>query len=161
MREIGLIGLGNAGRPLGERLLSKGYPLKVYDINHEAAEPLIRLGAQMAGSAEEAATETTITILPSSVEVKAAVLGPRGVLSRIRDGFTLIDLSGTDPQCARELEQGIKERGEGYTSGPHGRIGFEDLSSLYRNRGEELRPRIPAHHARGSLWKILRKPNRH
>lgn len=97
MRQIGLIGLGNAGKPLGERLLSKGYPLKVYDINPEAAEPLVKFGAQIAGSAEEAATETTITILPASVEVKAAVLGPRGVLTGIRPGFILIDLSGTDP----------------------------------------------------------------
>ena len=109
MRQIGLIGLGNAGRPLAERLLSKGFPLKVYDINPEATDPLVRLGAQMAGSAEEATTEITITILPSTVEVKAAVFGPRGVLSGIRTGFILIDLSGTDPQCARELAQGIKE----------------------------------------------------
>ena len=34
MPTIGLIGLGNAGRPIGERILALGYTLTVYDLNH-------------------------------------------------------------------------------------------------------------------------------
>ncbi len=117
MRTIGLIGSGNAGRPLGERLLMKGYPLKVYDLNPEAAEPLVKLGAERADSAEEATTEVTITILPSSVEVKAAMFGPKGVLAGIKPGYHLIDLSGTDPDCARELEQRIKDKNGEFLGG--------------------------------------------
>jgi len=60
MKQIGLVGLGNAGRPLGERLLKKGFPLKVYDLNPEAAEPLVKLGAKLAGSAEEATCDLII-----------------------------------------------------------------------------------------------------
>ncbi len=110
MKQIGLVGLGNAGKPLGERLLRKGFPLKVYDINPEAAQPLVKLGAVMADSAEDAVCDLTITILPSSVEVRAAVLGQKGVLDGIRPGFTLVDLSGTDPGCARELQREISNR---------------------------------------------------
>ncbi len=109
-KTIGLIGLGNAGRPIAERLLSKGYSLKVYDIRPEAVEPLKNLGATASSSPREAAAQITITVLPSSTEVKAAVLGEGGVLAAIEPGFVLIDLSGTDPDCAREIEMKIKER---------------------------------------------------
>ena len=117
MKQIGLVGLGNAGGPLGERLLKKGFPLKVYDLNPEAVEQLVKLGAEKADSAEEATRDVTITILPSSVEVKAAVLGQRGVLGGIRPGFTLIDLSGTDPDCARELQQQIGDKNGKFLGG--------------------------------------------
>ncbi len=117
MKQIGLVGLGNAGKPLGERLLGKGYPLKVYDINPEAADPLVKLGAVMADSAQDAVCDLTITILPSSVEVRAAVLGQKGVLGGIQPGFTLIDLSGTDPDCARELQQQVRARNGEFLGG--------------------------------------------
>jgi 3-hydroxyisobutyrate dehydrogenase-like beta-hydroxyacid dehydrogenase len=33
MASIGLIGLGNAGRPMAERILAKGHSLTVFDID--------------------------------------------------------------------------------------------------------------------------------
>lgn len=109
-KTVGLIGLGNAGRPIAERLLSKGYSLKVYDIRPEAIKPLKKLGATASSSPRQAAAQITITVLPSSTEVKAAVLSEGGVLPAIEPGFVLIDLSGTDPDCARGIELKIKER---------------------------------------------------
>lgn len=117
MKTVGLIGLGNAGKPIGERLLGKRYSLKVYDINAEAVEPLIKLGASKVASAQEAVSEVTITVLPSTVEVKAAVFGENGILSGIQPNFVLIDLSGTDPGCARELERSIEEKQGGFLGG--------------------------------------------
>jgi 3-hydroxyisobutyrate dehydrogenase-like beta-hydroxyacid dehydrogenase len=117
MMSIGLIGLGNAGGPFGQRLLSKGHQIKVFDLNSEAMDSMVKLGATKVGSAQEAVTDVTITVLPSSVEVRAAVFGERGVLEGIRPGNVLIDLSGTDPDCARELEQKVKERGGEFLGG--------------------------------------------
>lgn len=117
MKTIGLIGLGNAGRPFGERLLKKGYSLRVYDLNPDAVEGLAKLGAMKTASAKEATAEVTITILPSSDEVRAAVFGDRGVLAGIKPGYILIDLSGTDPNCARELESELSERNAGFLGG--------------------------------------------
>ena len=37
MPTIGLIGLGNAGWPIGERILARGYTLTVYDLNPATA----------------------------------------------------------------------------------------------------------------------------
>ena len=110
MKEVGLIGLGNAGRPIAERLLKKGYRLKVYDLNPEPMNALSELGATKAASARESVSEITFTVLPSSKEVKAAVFGENGVLAAIQPGFVLLDLSGTDPRFARELEVEVENR---------------------------------------------------
>jgi len=105
MQSIGLIGLGNAGRPMAERILSKGYRLTVFDIDAQAVRAVVESGARAAKSAAEAVQEITITLLPSSVEVRQAVLGSDGALASLQFGKTLIDLSGTDPDCARELQE--------------------------------------------------------
>lgn len=110
VKTIGLIGLGNAGRPIGERLLGKGYSLKVFDLRAEAARELIHRGAVRAASPVEATSEVTITVLPSSDEARAAVMGDRGILAGMKPGFILLDLSGTDPVCAREIDQEIRKR---------------------------------------------------
>ncbi len=117
MSTIGLIGLGNAGGPLGTRLLNKGHQFKAYDLNPQAMESMVELGATAAGSAREATSEVTIMALPSSVEVGAAMLGEDGVLAGMKRGSVLIDLSGTDPDCARELQQQVKDHGGEFLGG--------------------------------------------
>lgn len=106
MQSIGLIGLGNAGRPMGERILSRGYALTVFDIDTAAVDALVQGGACRAASAREAAfNDMTITLLPSSVEVRQAIFGENGAFAAMGPKKTLIDLSGTDPDCAREMQE--------------------------------------------------------
>jgi 3-hydroxyisobutyrate dehydrogenase len=117
MKEIGLIGLGNAGRPIVERLLAKGYRLKVFDLNPEPMNALAQLGAAKTTAPREAVSEITLTVLPSSAEVKAAAFGADGVLAGIRSGRTLIDLSGTDPIFTRALEAEVEARSGAFVGG--------------------------------------------
>jgi 2-hydroxy-3-oxopropionate reductase len=117
VQSIGLIGLGNAGRPMAERILSKGYPLTVYDLNAAAIENMARQGAKPAYSAREAVSELTITLLPSSVEVREAVFGDNGVITGLRSGAIVIDLSGTDPDFAREMAERLEERQATFVGG--------------------------------------------
>jgi 3-hydroxyisobutyrate dehydrogenase-like beta-hydroxyacid dehydrogenase len=117
MQSIGLIGLGNAGKPMAQRILSKGYGLKVFDINRGAIEAVVKLGGRGAESALHAVRDVTITLLPSSVEVRQAVFGAGGVFEAMRPGKTLIDLSGTDPDCAREIQARFKERQAAFLGG--------------------------------------------
>ncbi len=51
MKYVGLIGLGNAGGPFGQRLLAKGHQVKVFDLNSEAMDTMVKLGATKVGSA--------------------------------------------------------------------------------------------------------------
>ena len=114
MNAIGIVGLGNAGKPIAERLLAKGYRLKVYDLNPAAVNDLAELGAVKTNSAREAVAEITLTILPSSTEIKAAAFGDDGILAGMKPGFVLIDLSGTDPIFTRTLEQELEKRNAGF-----------------------------------------------
>ena len=110
MQTIGLIGLGNAGRPMAERILSHGYGLTVFDIDRAAIGAAVQLGARRADSAADAVSDITVTLLPSAVEVRQAVFGENGVFTSLRSESTLIDLSGTDPDCARELQGRLAEK---------------------------------------------------
>ena len=110
MQSVGLIGLGNAGRPMAERILAKGYRLTVFDIDDVAVQKVAQRGALAADCAAAAARDVTIILLPSSVEVRQAVFGEDGALDGINPGATLVDLSGTDSDCARELQQRLNEK---------------------------------------------------
>jgi len=95
---------------MAERILSKGYALTVFDIDNAKVQSAVEQGALAANSAAAAAGEITITLLPSSVEVRQAVFGEGGALGNLQPGTTLVDLSGTDPDCARELQERLGER---------------------------------------------------
>jgi len=108
--EIGIIGLGNAGKPIAERLFNKGHRLKVYDLNPAPMDDLAKLGAIKTQSARDAIGEVTLIVLPSTIEVKSAAFGDEGFLAGIKPEGVLVDLSGTDPNFARELEQECAKR---------------------------------------------------
>jgi 3-hydroxyisobutyrate dehydrogenase-like beta-hydroxyacid dehydrogenase len=114
MNAIGIIGLGNAGKPIAERLLAKGHRLKVYDLNPEVLASVEKLGAAKTVSAKEAVCEITLAILPSSTEVKAAAFGANGILAGMKPGYVLVDLSGTDPIFTRGLEGELEKRSAGF-----------------------------------------------
>ena len=90
MKKIGFIGLGIMGRPMAKNLLKAGFSLVVYDINPLAVDDLVKAGAQAAGSSREVAakTETIITMLPDSPEVKEAILGKGGVIEGSQGRFS-------------------------------------------------------------------------
>ena len=108
--EVGLIGLGNAGKPIAERLLKRGHSVTVYDMNLTAVLPLVELGAIRATSASDATKRITLTVLPSSVEVRKAYFSEKGIRTCLQPGFIYIDLSGTDPDCARDIERDVIEK---------------------------------------------------
>lgn len=111
MRAIGLVGLGNAGRPIAERLLHAGYSLRVFDVDRSRMRSLARRGATASLSAREAGAPLTLIALPSSREVVSAVLGRNGVLAGLKKGDILVDLSGCAPQTAQRIEAEARRRG--------------------------------------------------
>ena len=69
---------------------------------------MVHRGAQRAGSAREAVSDITLTVLPSSIEVRRAVFGEAGAFETMQPGMTFIDLSGTDPDCRARVATQVR-----------------------------------------------------
>jgi 2-hydroxy-3-oxopropionate reductase len=111
--KIGFVGLGIMGKPMAKNLLKAGFQLVVYDINTAPVKELTAAGAEAAASAKEVAqkTDLVITMLPNSPHVKAAVLGPDGVLEGVRAGMIIVDMSSIAPLAAKEVAARAAEKG--------------------------------------------------
>ena len=94
----GFIGLGNLGRHLAASLLRGGFDLTVFDLNRDAARPLIEHGAKWAQSPKDLArdVDAVITCLPSPAASATVLTAQDGVLNGLRAGGTWIEMSTTD-----------------------------------------------------------------
>jgi 2-hydroxy-3-oxopropionate reductase len=112
MEKIGFIGLGAMGKPMATNLIKKGFSLVIFDLFLEKMEPLRVLGAEQANSCKEVAEgcPIIITMLPSSPDVREAVLGKNGVIEGVRKGSILIDMSTIDPIMTREIASILKKK---------------------------------------------------
>ena len=112
MKKIAFIGLGDMGTPMATNLLNRGYPLTAYDILTERISRLASRGARAAASPEEASREAdvVITMLPTSLQVEKAILGPSGVRDGIPEGATAIDFSSVDPKLAQRVSEALMSR---------------------------------------------------
>ncbi len=110
---IGFIGIGNMGRPMSLHLLKADYPLVVHDVREDAVEPLKQAGAGTASSPAEVARRSSIviTMLPTSSEVEAVVLGAGGVTEGLRPGGIVIDMSSAHPSSTRMLHGRLAAKG--------------------------------------------------
>ena len=59
---MGLIGLGNMGTAIAERLLDAGYPLVVHNRTREKAEALGALGAAVATTPEDLVEQVDVVL---------------------------------------------------------------------------------------------------
>ncbi len=105
MEKLGFIGLGVMGKPMCRNLIRAGYSLVVYDIVKDAVQELASEGAQAANSPAMVAElcDKIITMLPNSPQVREVLLGPDGVITKVRPGSIIIDTSSIAPLAAREI----------------------------------------------------------
>ena len=119
-RKIAFIGLGAMGNHMAKNLIKAGYDLTVYDINPKPVEELVSLGAKKAKSCAETAKagEVVITMLPADDEVKAAILGPEGVLEGAKAGTVLIDMSSIAPHTSKYVASEARKKGLKFLDAP-------------------------------------------
>lgn len=105
--KIGFIGLGIMGQPMSKNLLKAGYDLVVMDRNKAVMGAVVAAGAEAADTPKAVAeqTEVIITVLPNSPQVKEVVLGEKGVITGVRPGSVLIDMSSIAPLISREIAE--------------------------------------------------------
>jgi 4-hydroxybutyrate dehydrogenase/sulfolactaldehyde 3-reductase len=134
MDRVGFIGLGNMGRPMASNLVRKGFPLVAFDVNPAPLQQLAQLGARAAAdcAAVSDGSDIVVTMLPTSASVEEVLLGPDGVLGRLRAGGAVMDMSTVDPLLTDRIASAAAERGVTFVDAPVGRL------ASHAERGESL-----------------------
>lgn len=124
MDRIGFIGLGRMGRPMASNMQKKGFDLVVYDVAPEGVAALVEAGATAAKSVAEvaAAVDVVITMLPNSAIVTEVVTGPDGILSAIREGGLVVDMSTIMPEATDAVAKACADKGVDFVDAPVGRL---------------------------------------
>ena len=119
---VGLVGLGNMGRPMAARIRAAGLPLTVHDLRADVArEVAAECGASVAPSlaALGASSDIAVTMLPDGVAVRHAVLGPGDALrGGLAAGAIVVDMGSSSPTGTRALGATLAADGIGMLDAP-------------------------------------------
>lgn len=109
---IGYVGLGNMGGALARRL-ALTHPLRVHDLRPEAMRALSGDNCIPVQSAAALGSECglVLTCLPTSDDVRRAVLGDGGVAEGMERGGIILDQTTGDPNATRSMAAELSERG--------------------------------------------------
>ena len=114
---MGLVGLGNMGSAFAERLLGAGYNLAVHNRSREKADPLVALGATVAGSVGElaAGVDAVLTSLSDDDALEAV---STAVLAAVRPGTLLVDMSTVSPGASARVAARAEDAAIPYVRAP-------------------------------------------
>ena len=111
-KRIGFIGLGVMGTSMAAHLMAAGHSLTVFNRTREKAEGLIKRGAQWADTpgAVAAASDILISVVGYPHDVEKIYFGEGGILSAMKAGGYVVDMTTSSPKLARRLYEAAKER---------------------------------------------------
>jgi len=111
--KIGFIGLGKMGQPMVKNLLRAGHSVKVFDINPDAMDACVKLGAIVATDFADIAKEVDVihTMLQTGDQVKNICLGEKGLFSYIAKNTLFIDTSSIAITDSRTLHLEAEKAG--------------------------------------------------
>ena len=117
---IAVIGLGNMGTQMAQRLLGAGYSLRVYNRTRSKAEPLARRGAQIVDEPRNAVEPggIVLTSLANDDAVEEVTLGEHGFLDRLGEGGLHLSTSTIAPATAARLATQHEQRHSTYLAAP-------------------------------------------
>ena len=99
---MGLIGLGNMGTAIAERVLEAGYPLVVHNRSLEKAAPYVDRGATLVETPAELAEEVDV-VLTSLADDEAFEHVAEKVLAAVHPASVLVDLSTVSPAVSARV----------------------------------------------------------
>lgn len=120
MANVAFIGLGNMGGPMAVNLVKAGHSVSVFDLSEQAIQVVVSEGANKANSAQESVKDADfiVSMLPAGKHVKALYLGQDGLSEYIKTGALVIDSSTIDASSAKEVAQGLSEKGIDFIDAP-------------------------------------------
>jgi 3-hydroxyisobutyrate dehydrogenase-like beta-hydroxyacid dehydrogenase len=131
--EIGFIGLGHMGSGIVHNLLKAGHKVSVYNRTRAKAEAFVRHGATVAESPAEAAScPVVMTMLASDDALAEVVDGENGVLSTLRPGGILVNMSTVSVAITRRLTELCRASGRQFVAAPvFGRPDAAEAAKLF------------------------------
>jgi 3-hydroxyisobutyrate dehydrogenase-like beta-hydroxyacid dehydrogenase len=99
---VGLIGLGNMGAAVGERLLDTGYDLVVHNRSREKTAAFANRGAEIADTPANLAAAVDIVFTSLSDDAALEAVG-EAVAAAARPGTVLVDLSTVSPPASARV----------------------------------------------------------
>ncbi len=114
-----VIGLGNMGRAVAERLADQGQTLTLWNRSPAKAEGLGGTVMPTAYQAARAAT-VTVSVLANDAAIESAYFGPGGICSDDLTGCTIVEMCTTSPETAQRLEREVAAKGGQFVECPVG-----------------------------------------
>lgn len=120
MKNIAWIGTGHMGLPMAHNLLKEGYTLHVYNRTSERAKPLEHAGATLYANPAEATAqaEVVFVMLTKKDAIDDVLSGEQGILSQLRAGMYVINMSTISPEEAKAFAKQITDKGAIYVDAP-------------------------------------------
>jgi 3-hydroxyisobutyrate dehydrogenase-like beta-hydroxyacid dehydrogenase len=114
---VGVIGLGNMGAAVSERLLDAGFELRVHNRTSSRAEPLAARGAAVAASAGELAAAVDVVLTSLSDDAALEDVAAQ-VVAAARPGAVLVDLSTVSAGASARVASAAEEASLLYLRAP-------------------------------------------
>lgn len=153
---LGFIGLGQMGKYCAINLLKKHGQLTVNDLNQEAVNELVYLGAKKAQRLRDLANfcDVIFLCLPNADVVEEVITGKEGLLTSEKKGQVIVDLSTVDfkrtQSIAKTVEINHREFIDSPISGRESRAKSGELSIMCGGKEETFRKILPYLSAMGT-----------
>ncbi len=138
---LGWIGTGVMGRSMCSHLLKAGYQLSIYNRSAAKTEELIRAGAVGCTSPAEVAKQSDVvfSMVGYPTDVEQVLLGEDGVLSGLRAGGVIVDMTTSKPGLAARIAELAAAKGVHALDAPvsGGDIGAREARLSIMVGGEE------------------------
>jgi 3-hydroxyisobutyrate dehydrogenase-like beta-hydroxyacid dehydrogenase len=118
--KVGFIGLGNMGAAIARNLIKEGHSLTVYNRTRSRAEAFASLGATVAETPADAATdaEALITMLADDHAVEEVIFAPGNAIEALPVGSIHISMSTISVLLSRRLAETHRARQQHYLAAP-------------------------------------------
>ena len=117
---LGFLGLGVMGGPMARNLVKAGYPVVGFDTDAKRLGNFAAGGGKPAMSLAEAGAggEIVFLSLPTGDIVRDVVVGANGLLTVMKSGTVIVDLSTTEPKVAQDCAAAATAKGITFLDGP-------------------------------------------
>ena len=122
--KIAFIGLGAMGGPMASNIIKKGTKVSVFDLDSERMQKVTEVGGTGCKDIKETVSnaEIVITMLPATQQVNEVMLGQNGLISQLKPGSIIMDMSTISPKGTDEVKRECDKHEIHFVDAPVGRL---------------------------------------